>query len=134
MSSFSAQILQMDELINFEYPHCSCLAMQKPSCSGTINAFCDTIDWSCSSCTSSTRLRRLLLWESILRIKLHLSSTIERDGSLVEFPARPHRSFLRVIHSIRSFNSTQLDDLDSTLSSVNVGQTLKSLLLTSLTR
>ena len=67
----------------------------------------------------------LLLWESILRIKLHLQSTINSDGLLVQF------ALMRSDESaLRSCSNSALDclrgllDNSSTLSSVNVGQTL----------
>ena len=71
------------------------------------------------------------LWESILGIKLHLSSTIKLDGLLVQASAMALRSAESALRSSCTLDSAQLNvDLDTTLSSVNVGQTLKSLLLT----
>ena len=81
------------------------------------------IDRPCSSHLLYSTLNAL--WESILCIKLHLSSTIERDGLLVEFPAIAVHSSFSYAYSITSSNSMRLRGLlDTTLSSVNVGQTL----------
>ena len=78
----------------------------------------------------------MLLWESILRIKLHLSSTIELDGLLVQFPASadsaPHRRFFLY----NSLDAMRLVDLllGQPFLVLMLDKHFKSLLLTSLTR
>ena len=61
-----------------------------------------------------------VLWELILCIKLHLSSTIQHDGLLgcTKRSDPPNRSSIRSSDSAAQLN---VDLLDTTLSSVNVG-------------
>ena len=115
--SYSASILQMDELIVFAY-HTAALyaAMQWSSCSGN-SIDSSVINRPCSSsCAPLVLNSDLLLWESILRIKLHLQSTIQSWWPLdcakrSDPPNPPNRFFVyALLDSLLGQNKT-LDTL-----------------------
>ena len=85
LSSISASILVLDELVPCEY-HCnaSCCSSSCPGPRSIASYVSIGLLLAHLSYSTPTLLH---LWESILRINLHLSSTIERDGLLVQFPA-----------------------------------------------
>ena len=105
LPSISALILVLDELVDFD---CSpFVAMQWSLCSGnTIDRFSANRLLRMSSCAPLVLDSEcfLLLWESILRIKLHLHFTIKLRWPLVQFALRRSSTesnrLLRTLHSI----------------------------------
>ena len=71
------------------------------------------------------------LWESILRIKLHLQSTIHPRWSLVQFPASADSRFRRSSRTITRFASVLVDLLGQPFLVLMLDKHFKSLLLTS---